>query len=366
MKADTGSLSLPETLVSGQWPTALAPMQDVTNLPYMKVVARRGAPDYYFTEYFRVHAHSRLDPEILRSITENPADRPVFAQLIGENPRDLSRTVAELEKHPIAGIDLNMGCPAPKVYRKNVGGGLLRDPQAVDRTLGALRESISSRLTVKMRIGFEDDRNFDDILALIEKHKVELLSLHVRTVRGGYRSAPDYRYATSAVRRLSCPVLVNGDVTSAAKAHQVVQETGSFGVMIGRSAIRNPWIFLQVRQLQSGKKPFRPLLHDVFSYVEDLYREMANSSIAEDKQVARMKKFLNFVGLGVDPQGQFLHEMRRTTSKSDLFAVCSRFMLEESRRSIPYPDEPFPGLFARPNQEDRARDDSSTVQACAA
>jgi len=366
MKDERGHQALPDSLVPGQWPTALAPMQDVTNLPYMKVVASCGVPDFFFTEYFRVHAHSRLNPEILRSITENSSGRPIFAQLIGENPKDLTRTVIELEQYPVAGIDLNMGCPAPKVYKKNVGGGLLRDPETVDRALGTLRECVSSRLTVKMRVGFEDDRNFETMLDLVEKHKVDLLSLHVRTVRGGYRSEPDYRYAACAVHQLNCPVLVNGDITSAAKAHRILRETGSAGVMIGRSAIRNPWIFLQIRQLQSNERPFRPLLRDVYSYVEDLYREMEDSSIAESKQVARMKKFLNFVGLGVDEEGQFLHEMRRAASKSNLFDICARYMLEDSRGSTPYPDEAFPGLVARPNQEGRAKPHSRAVQACAA
>ena len=94
-------------------------MQDVTGLPFMKVVARRGSPDFFFTEFIRVHAHSRVDPEILSSILDKPEDRPIFAQLIGENLNDLRRVARELNSLPIAGVDLNLGCPAPRVYRKN-------------------------------------------------------------------------------------------------------------------------------------------------------------------------------------------------------------------------------------------------------
>ena len=156
--------SLPDTLVPGQAPSALAPMQDVTSLPYMQVVASCGPPDYFFTEYFRVHEHSRLEPHILRSITENESGRPVFAQLIGERPDDLRRTIRDLLPHPVAGIDLNMGCPAPKVYKKNVGGGLLRNLADADRALGVLREAVPGLFTVKMRVGFEDDSRFDELL----------------------------------------------------------------------------------------------------------------------------------------------------------------------------------------------------------
>ncbi len=352
-------------MVPEQWPSALAPMQDITNVTYMQVVAERGPPDYYFTEYFRVHAHSRLDPEILRSITENPAERPVFAQVIGENLNDLRRTARELRDYPIEGLDLNMGCPAPKVYKKNVGGGLLRNPKTIDCILGALRDEVPNLLTVKMRIGFEDDRHFEAILDLIEKHGVNLLSLHVRTVRGGYRSKPNHEYARRAARRLPCPVLVNGDVSSVNRAVQLVQETGVRGVMIGRAAIRNPWIFRQLRQHQAGEPAFKPSLGDVYHYVEDLYQAMSNPSISERKQVARMKKFLNFVGVGVDRKGGFLYEMRRAQTRNELFAACNRFMLRGGRCNLPFPDEPFDGLLARPNAEKMGKVDFEPL-ACGA
>ena len=90
-------------------------MQDVTNLPFMSVLSQFGSPDYFFTEYFRVHVQSRLEKPILKSITENKTGRPIFAQMIGEDIHHLKRTTLELLEYPVAGIDLNMGCPAPTV-----------------------------------------------------------------------------------------------------------------------------------------------------------------------------------------------------------------------------------------------------------
>ena len=326
-------------------------MQDVTSLPYMEVVASCGPPDYFFTEYFRVHEHSRLDPGILRSITENQSGRPVFAQLIGERPEDLRRTVRDLLPHPIAGIDLNMGCPAPKVYKKNVGGGLLRDLADADRAIGVLRDAVPGLFTVKMRVGFEDDSRFDELLDLIEKHEVDLLSLHTRLVKDGYRGPARHAYGKRAVDRLTCPVLLNGDVSSAARGVELLRETGAHGVMIGRGAIRNPWIFRQLRELMEGHSLFRPTLADVHDYVEKLYQAFDHPEIPEAKQVARMKKFLNFVGLGVDEKGEFLHHARRSKTRSELFGICSRFLLDEGRADQFFPDDPFPGLVARPNRE---------------
>src|SRR5688572_14537733 len=182
-------------LPPGQQPgrplTALAPMQDVTDLAFMRVVAHYGAPDYFFTEFFRVHAQSRVEKHILRSIDENSTGRPVFAQLIGEDLGHLARTTEELLRHNIAGIDLNLGCPAPKVYKKNVGGGLLREPKKVGEILALLRAAVPGLFTVKMRIGFDGTENFDRLLELINEHRVDLLSVHGRTVKEMYRSEVD-------------------------------------------------------------------------------------------------------------------------------------------------------------------------------
>ena len=119
---------------------ALAPMQDVTTLQFMRVIARHGGPDVYWTEYFRVHENSVPDKWILKSITENPTGKPVVAQMIGNDIPALVRTAKLLQKYPVAAIDLNLGCPAPIVYRKCAGGGLLREPQRIDAILGALRD----------------------------------------------------------------------------------------------------------------------------------------------------------------------------------------------------------------------------------
>jgi tRNA-dihydrouridine synthase len=349
---------LPPGLIPGQPLTALAPMQDVTDLPFMRVVAHYGAPDYFFTEFFRVHGQSRPEKHILRSITENQTGRPVFAQLIGEHVPDMVRTVKELLAYPVAGIDLNMGCPAPKIYKKNVGGGLLRDPAKVDALLGALRDAVPGLFTVKMRIGFDSTGNFEQILGLVNKHAVDLLSVHGRTVKEMYRSEVHYDFIRGAAQTVRCPVLANGNVTSADKAAAVLTDTGAAGVMIGRHAIRNPWIFRQCRERLGGPaspraaaapKIFHPTLADVREYVERLYRETQQPGVPEGAHVAKMKKYLNFVGQSVDAAGAFLHDMRRAMTEAELFSVCDRHLLSEPSKL--FATEPYPGIIARPNCE---------------
>lgn len=327
-------------------------MQDVTTLAFMQVVARYGVPDYYVTEYFRVHAVSQPEPHIVDSILRHGTGRPVFAQLIGESLPDLRRTVAALTRLPIAGIDLNLGCPAPKIYRKNVGGGLLRDPARVDSILACLRDAVGSGLlTVKMRLGFEDTRHFTTLLGICRTHRVDLVTVHGRTVLGGYRAEVDYDQIALAVRALPCPVIANGNILSAARASAVLEHTGAAGVMIGRHAIRNPWIFRQCRELFSGRPVFQPTLADVRGYIDDLFSATDEPGLPERVHLGRLKKFLNFIGLAVDPDGEFLYTMRRARTRPELHATCDRFLLHSGRAALPFPSEPYPGLVARPNCE---------------
>ena len=144
-----GGDQLATLLESGQPLLALAPMQEVTDAAFWELVQQRGGADVYWTEYCRVHAVSCLEKWIVASVRANPTGRPVVAQMIGNDIPHLVRTARQLEQLPVAAIDFNLGCPAPVVYKKCAGGGLLRDPQRVDAILGALRETVRIKFTVK-------------------------------------------------------------------------------------------------------------------------------------------------------------------------------------------------------------------------
>ena len=316
---------------------ALAPMQDVTDLPFWRLMATYGGPDVYYTEYFRVHTTSNLDWHILESITDNPTGKPVVAQMIGNDIPSLVRTARELQQYPIVAVDLNLGCPAPVVYRKCAGGGLLREPERVDAILGALREAVDMKFTVKTRLGFESSDVFEQLLPIFAKHSLDLLTVHGRTVREMYRSEVHYDFIARAVAALPCPVLANGNVYSAEKACAVLDLTGARGLMIGRGAIRNPWLFEQIRQHQRGEAIFVPRGCDVLEYVRILHEAVCSPEVREAAQVQKMKKYMNYLGVGVEPTGQFLHKIRRAGTKADFFAICETYLNHDE----PMPLEPF-------------------------
>ncbi len=305
----------------------LAPMQDVTDLPFMRVMAEFGGADLYVTEYFRVHIHSHLDPYILRSITENPTGRPLFAQMIGQDGDELVRTAKLLKEHPVAGIDLNLGCPAPVVYRKNAGGGLLRNPDQIDRLLGRLREACDTiPFTVKTRVGFEDEGEFDQLLEIFARHDLALLTIHGRTVKERYQTPVHPERVRQAVERMPCPVIANGNVVNTESGMSYLTATGAAGLMIGRGAIRNPWIFEQLRARFSGNTPPTVTGRMVAGYINLLYESVAQEcrSFDERKHIQKMKKYLVYIVQGHDPE--FEHRIRRVTTREEFSAVCRDFL----------------------------------------
>ncbi|MFK7819084.1 MAG: tRNA dihydrouridine synthase [Planctomycetaceae bacterium] len=317
---------------------SLAPMQDVTDLPFWSVTHRYGAADVYFTEYFRVHKHSTPERFILRSIDENPTGRPVVAQMIGRDIPHLVRTAVELQKHNVIGIDLNMGCPAPVVCNKHAGGGLLRNLEETNDILLALRDAVQCDFTVKTRVGFESEDEFDRLLDLFASHPIDALSIHGRTVKEKYQSPIHYDRIRQAVERMDCPVYANGNVVSVALAQRTLDETGAAGLMIGRGAIRNPWLFAQIRSHFDPTLPDHagPTLSDLHQYICDLFDAIPKPGVAEKLHVKKMKRYMNYIGQGVDPDNQFLHQIRRAETKAEFFAICDKFLLNDTR----LPEEP--------------------------
>jgi len=303
-------------------------MQDVSTLPLWRVMNQRGGPDIYVTEYFRVHSESHPSKEILRSITESKTGKPVIAQMIGNEPAELARTAIELqEKSDCTGIDMNLGCPAPRICGKKSGGALLNDLPLIQKIAGALRPVVKGTLTFKTRIGFETEREFRGLLKLFADLPLDGLAIHGRTVQERYQSDVHTDEIAQAVAELPYPVTANGSVVSVRSALAMLQKTNAAGLMIGRGAIRNPWLFDQIRDALAGKPQFQPTLADLKTYITDLYEAIAGTVINfhEKGHVQRMKKFMNYIGSGIS-NGEFIDQIRRTTTPEEFWSVCDQHL----------------------------------------
>jgi len=308
----------------------LAPMQDITDLPFWRVMARYGGPDVYYTEYFRVHRDSRPEKHILRSIEENPDGKPVIAQMIGQDIEALRRTVLDLQKRKIVGIDINFGCPAPVVCKKDAGGGLLRHPEKIDAILREVRAAVHLHFTVKTRIGFDSPDEFPALLDLYRRHPIDELTVHGRTVREMYKPVLHPDAIERAARLMPCPVFANGNVRDVESARHMVETTGARGLMIGRGAIRNPWLFNQIREAWStGEVQTRPTLVDLREYIERLHEATWQPGMRDAGQVGKMKKYLTYIAPGIGPDENreaFWNEIKPALTLRDLFAICDRHL----------------------------------------
>ncbi len=318
---------------------ALAPMQDVTDGAFWTLTHRYGGADVYWTEYLRVSATSLPEQRILNDIATNTTGRPVIAQMIGNDIPGLIRTAQVLQELPIAAIDLNLGCPAPIVYRKSAGGGLLREPQRVDSILGALRAAIRIPFTVKTRLGFASTGEFDQLLSIFARHSLDALTVHARTVAQQYRLPVHYERIRHAVEMMPCPVIANGHVSSAQQAQDLLAQTGARGLMIGRGVIRSPWLFNQIRQQLRGEPVTMPTGRQVLEYVRALWDSQTDTGKPEKVQCERMKKFLNYLGEGV-PEGFWLG-IRRTETAADFHRICREY-LDHDRPMTMMPAPPAP------------------------
>lgn len=305
----------------------LAPMQDVTDLPFMRLMARYGGPDIFVTEYFRVTPGSQPDALILKSITENDTGIPVIAQMIGQDIPSLQKNARLLEKHSVAGIDLNLGCPAPVVCRKDAGGGLLRQPERVDEILKALRDTVQGRFTVKCRVGFADKSEFPRLLEVFQKHAINGLTVHGRTVRDAYKTPVHPECVAMAVQAMPCPVIANGNVVDVETGLAYLRQTQAAGLMLGRGAIRYPWLFEDLKAHWEGRPSKVRTGRDMLAYIHALYEMTAafQPHFKPELHVQKMKRYMVFITTGI-ADGQFEYRIRRLRTEDEFFAVCREYL----------------------------------------
>ncbi len=310
-------------------------MQDVTDLRFWRLLGRYGHADAYVTEYIRVYPHSRVDKDIRQDILLNDTGCPVIAQIAGEDVPSLARIAEGLQSLPVAGIDLNLGCPAQVVCRKHVGGALLKDLSKVDEILAALRARITKvPFSVKCRLGYETASDFEKLLELFSRRRVDWVTVHGRTVRQGYGGRADWDAILRAAESLNCPVVGNGDISDPVQAARMLEETRLSGLMIGRGAVRNPWIFRQIRQARDGEPVTLPTGREVLTYLYAI-KEMTSiveHSRGESAHVERSKKFLNFIGAGIS--GEFLYRTRRARTWTEMEAAWKQYLDMERPYSL--------------------------------
>ena len=242
----------------------LAPMAGVTDLPFRLLCKEQGA-GLLCTEMVSAKAiyYNNKNTETLMKI--EPEERPVSLQLFGSDPVIMSEMAKRIEERPFDILDINMGCPVPKVVNNGEGSALMKNPKLVREIVTAVSKAIKKPVTVKIRKGFtEDSVNAVEIAKIIEDSGAAAIAVHGRTREQYYSGKADWDIIRQVKEAVSVPVIGNGDVDSPKKAKKLIEETGCDGIMVGRAAQGNPWIFHEIpHYLETGELLPRPTLEEV-------------------------------------------------------------------------------------------------------
>ena len=297
---------------------ALAPLAGYTDLPFRSVVKNFGV-DYTVSEMISSNALAYNSQKTKKMITKAPNESPYFVQLAGSSAEIMALAVEKLnEMDGIDGIDLNCGCPAPKVFNHGSGSNLLGDLPRLQKILKTIKKySDKQYTTAKIRIGI-DEKIPIDIAKAVEDCGVDFIAVHGRTKKGAYKSPVDYDAIAAIKETVSIPVIANGDITSLEKSNYVLEYTKADGVMIGRGAVGKPWIFHQIAN--NNEEITRELKKRII--IEHLEKMVAHY---EDYGVVMFRKHLHTYSKGYDGANSFREKINKITDPKEMLETIQKF-----------------------------------------
>src|SRR5437764_7517420 len=271
-------------------PLILSPMAGVTDISFRRLLKRRGGVGMTVSEFISVEGLTRHNPKSKRQMRFFEEERPFAVQIFGGQSERMRMTAEMADEVGADVLDVNCGCSAPKVVKHGGGTGLLRDYERLETILKEIKKAIKIPLTIKIRAGYFDHTiNAVETARLAEACGVEHIALHGRTKEQGYKGLANWELVKQIKETVSVPVSGSGDVVSVEGAFEKWRETGCDGILIGRGAMANPWIFRQIEDALAGRPVFQPTLEDKRAVLLE-YFEMLREDMPEMAAIGKMKQ----------------------------------------------------------------------------
>ena len=310
-------------------PYILAPMAGVTDLPSRLLCKEQGA-GLLCMEMVSAKAIQYNNKNTKALLEIHPEELPVSLQLFGSDPDVISEIAKRIEELPFSILDINMGCPVPKIVKNGEGSALMKNPKLVYEIVRKTARAIQKPVTVKIRKGFDDTCiNAVEIAKIIEDAGGKAVAVHGRTREQYYSGKADWDIIRQVKEAVSIPVIGNGDVVSGESAIAIQKETGCDGVMIGRGAQGNPWIFSELLEYErTGKMPLRPSV-EAIKKMMIRHAQLQMQYKGEYLGIREMRKHVSWYTSGLPNSAKLRDEINRVESYEELEQLLEERLKEE-------------------------------------
>ncbi len=304
-------------------PYILAPMAGVTDLPFRLLCREQGA-GLLCMEMVSAKAIQYNNKNTLALLQIHPDEKPVSLQLFGSEPDVMCEAAKRIEELPFDILDINMGCPVPKIVKNGEGSALMLKPKLVEEIVTKVSKAIQKPLTVKIRKGFNDESiNAVEIAKIIEAGGAAAVAVHGRTREQYYSGKADWDIIRRVKEAVSIPVIGNGDITSGESVLAMREQTGCDGVMIGRASRGNPWIFSSLLKYEeTGIMPKRPQASDVRAMILR-HAELQMKYKGEYCGIREMRKHVSWYTSGMKNSARLRDEINRAESYEELEKILT-------------------------------------------
>lgn len=322
-------------------PFLLAPMAGITNSPFRRLMRKHGS-SVVISELVSANGIEYASARTMELLKFHESERPVGLQIFGEDETNIVKACKVVEALGADFVDLNLGCPVPKVVKKGAGSAMCRNPAGLYVILKAMVASVKIPVTIKIRTGWEQSqRNANEVVTAASDAGVQWVAIHGRTRAQGYSGNADWDFIGNVKAKSPLPIIGNGDVTTAEQAVERYKTYGVDAVMIGRGALRNPFLFEQSRDLLAGKE-IQPITAERLIGLLEEQKTYLDESFNDRGALLHARKFLAWYSSGYPGSAEFRKKVFHIAESKELWEETRQFFETSiKRRDMSFLDEPF-------------------------